>query len=271
MLDTRSLTTGEKEGSGIFDELMRTVKSHVQLELTEGRITEQAYAQLYLGALQYVLQTSSQYALQYEMTNKEIELTNEKIISSKKQNELIELQKTQMTIANDTATYNLEQILPKQLLQMTAEIAQIEAKTALIEGQLTSEAAKTALTENQTLLVDEQIRSEADKYTLPTGGLNLAAYNKTLAEIDILEAKATTENKQTVGTRTDTGGLIGAEMELKYNQANSFLRDAEQKAAKIFSDSYAMTQSITTNEEPGTWGLGSTDSSSVMAKLKSGI
>ena len=89
MLTVRSLTGGEKEGSGVFDELMRTIKSHVHQELAEGRITEKAYSEVYLGALQFALNSATNYALAYEKANKELAVLDEQIKQNQKQNELL--------------------------------------------------------------------------------------------------------------------------------------------------------------------------------------
>ena len=110
-ITTRTLTSGEVAGNGIFDELMRTVKSHVHLELSEGRITEQAYSQVYLGALQNVLQVATQYSLQYEKTNKELLLLDQQVEQAKRQEEILVEQKNQMAVDLTISQYNYDTML----------------------------------------------------------------------------------------------------------------------------------------------------------------
>lgn len=268
----RTLTTGEVEGSGVFDELMRTVKDHAHTELSDGRITEASYAQVYLGSLQSTMQAALQFSLSYEQTNKQLEVMDEQILQGKKQNELLELQKAQLQIANDTAQYNLDVMLPKQLELLTEQIAQVQAQTSLTATQELQATAQIQLVGKQEDLVDNQILSERDKSSDPTGGLNRAAFDKTQAEIDILSQKKLTEQKQTSGTVADTNGLIGYEMKLKQVQGDSFLRDAEQKAAKLYTDIFSVMYS--TNAEGmdnQAWGFGSDESFSVIEQLANGV
>ena len=268
----RTLTTGEVEGSGIFDELMRTVQAHCQRELDEERINTQSYSQVYLGSLQSTLQVANQYALSYEKANKDLELADEQIAQSKKQNDLLELQKEKLEIEIDTARYNLDFMLPKQLELLNEQIAQAKAQSSLIGQQELQASAQTDMIGKQEDLVDKQILTEEDKTSDPTGGLNKAAYDKTQAEIEILGQKKLTEQKQTSGTIEDTNGLIGYEMHLKQVQGDSFLRDAEQKATKMYTDIFSVMYS--TNAEglnPQNFGFGSDEAFNAATKLLEGI
>lgn len=284
----KDLTGGEVLGAGLYDELMRTTKDHLTEEFKEGRIVGADYGVVYLGSMQANLSTASQFLLQYELTNKQLELTDAQIIQLGKQNELLELQKAQLLIANATAQYNLDFIQPEQYAQLQEQtklvtqqklnaIAQVE----LIDAQKAQATAQTLLIAKQEDLVDEQIEDAVDKnLAVPINGLNLAAYNKTQAEIDLLNQRQATEEAQTVGTVTDTngvltntvGGVLGNQMELIYTQRSGFLRDAEQKAAKLHGDAFNVVHSITPDLNlPDSYGLGPIEASLVMDKLRAGI
>ena len=274
MLTVRSLTGGEKEGSGVFDELMRTIKSHVHEELSTGRITEKAYSEVYLGALQFALNSATSYALAYEKANKELAVLDEQIKQNQKQNELLELQKEQLSIANATAKYNLDVMLPAQLLQLKKQTELVVEQVNQAIAQTAQITAQTALTKKQQDLVNEQIRDAKDKHTNPTGGLNKAQYDKLMAEKAIADQKLITEKAQTSSSINGTavGGLIGQEMTLKKNQGDSFLRNAEIQVAKLYSDAFSVMYSTDAEGmDNQAFGFGSDESFEVMKKTAAGI
>ena len=274
MLTVRSLTGGEKEGSGVFDELMRTIKSHVHEELSTGRITEKAYSEVYLGALQFALNSATSYALAYEKANKELAVLDEQIKQNQKQNELLELQKEQLSIANATAKYNLDVMLPAQLLQLKKQTELVVEQVNQATAQTAQITAQIALTKKQQDLADEQIRDAKDKHTNPTGGLNKAQYDKLMAEKVIADQKLITEKAQTSSSidGTAVGGLIGQEMTLKKNQGDSFLRNAEIQVAKLYSDAFSVMYSTDAEGmDNQAFGFGSDESFEVMKKTAAGI
>ena len=274
MLTVRSLTGGEKEGSGVFDELMRTIKSHVHQELKEGRISEKAYSEVYLGALQFALNSATNYALAYEKANKELAVLDEQIKQNQKQNELLELQKEQLSIANATAKYNLDVMLPAQLLQLKKQTELVVEQVNQATAQTAQITAQIALTKKQQGLVDEQIRDAKDKHTNPTGGINKAQYDKLMAEKAIADQKLITEKAQTSSSINGTavGGLIGQEMTLKKNQGDSFLRNAEIQVAKLYSDAFSVMYSTDAEGmDNQAFGFGSDESFEVMKKTAAGI
>ena len=172
-INIRDFTGGELEGAGLYEELMRTTSSHLKNEFEKGRIAGEDYANVYLGSLTASMQGSLQFILAYEKVNKELEVMNQQILQAEKQNELLDLQKIQLGIANDTAQYNLDFMLPKQLEQLTGEVALTAQQLLLVQAQVTTEDkkqlqidAQTLLTAKQEDLVDEQITAATYQYTL---------------------------------------------------------------------------------------------------------
>jgi hypothetical protein len=278
-ISQRTLTSGEVAGNGIFDELMRTVKAHVHLELSQGRITEQAYSQVYLGALQNVLQVATQYSLQFETTNKQSLLMDEQIAQAVIQKELLVIQKNQAAVDLTMAEFNRDSMQPQQLALLTAQSSQVTTQTGLTDKQVLQAVAQTSLVGKQEDLVDEQIEAAKDQTVTPTGGTNLAAYNKTLAETEILTQKKLTEQAQIEGTFIGAdggtiGGLVGVEMSLKTVQKESFLRDAEQKAAKMYTDVFATMYASNSDDayaQPENFGYDFVTGRNVMDKLLTGV
>lgn len=288
LIEVRDLTGGEVKGAGVFDELMRTVKDHTLAEYDAGRIHGADYATVYLGALQNVLQMATQFTLQYPLTNQEILLKQEQIKQAVKQNELLELQKEQLRIANATAQFHLDKtvvaqyegvlaqnkILGQQFVNLKIEeqnlLKQVEMITLQIEGQTTQNANLIL----QGTLLNGQILTEKANTSEPTGGLTKAQYDKLLQEIAILKAKAVTEEAQTKGDETTLGGVVGTQIALNKGQLAGFKRDAEQKAAKILQESFSVAYSLapeSTSYTPDKYNLHGPYAKGVMVRLMEGI
>lgn len=92
------ITTGIIDGTGIFDKLMASVKTHIHDEYENGRIKGPEYSQVYLGAIQAVLAQSVEYVLREKFTEaqtegikKEAELKEYELLNIKpKELELLE-------------------------------------------------------------------------------------------------------------------------------------------------------------------------------------
>lgn len=289
----KDLTAGEVAGSGLFDELMRTTKAHLEDSFVAGRLTEAGYATVYLGAMQSNLQAASQFVLQKEINNQQMLLLQEQVKQGEKQTAILELQRVNAVQANLDQLYNYDEMMPAQLallqaqaLQVAAQTAQATAQTTLLGTQNTNSnlesIAQLSMVGKQEDLLDEQISGEQDKQlAIPVAGLLKSQYDKAQAEINLLDQKKATETAQTVGVMnadgsTAVGGLVGREMELKRVQRDSFLRDAEQKLAKFHADTFAILYSTdataTILEAEHDWGIGSkTHCFDAMQALKNGV
>lgn len=241
-IDVRTLTTGEKAGSGIFDELMRTVHDHLANEYQAQRITGSNYADVYLGNMQSVLQVAAQYALTSQLNNKQLAILDEQINQSQQQTELLTLQKAQLQLAIDTAQYQLDNLLPAQLAQLTAQTQQVQEQTNLILNQSTQITAQTSLVGKQEDLVDEQITNEQAKHTTPTGGINRAQYDKLVVEKELGDQKVKTEkaNIMDMVDGVTVTGVVGMERVLKEKQGKSFVHNAAIQNAKLHADNFAV-------------------------------
>lgn len=272
--DIRELTGGEVAGAGAFDELMRTVKAHIQDQFDNDYIVGADYTQVYLQSLQAVLAVSSQYTLQSDIVAQQVELLKEQVIQSKKQTLLLDKQLESAQLNIDTQTYNLQNILPAQYLQLQAQTIQLQEQTVLTTAQIATAGAQLLVVGKQEDLLDKQILTETASTTTPTAGLTYTAYQKQLAEIEILDQRLITETAQTSGDFNSVGGLLGAEMSLKDIQKESFLRDAEQKAAKMWTDVYATlyaTDPDDPNVVPEDYGFDGVTAKAVLSKLSQGI
>lgn len=118
---------------------------------------------------------------------------------------------------------------------LAAQIEKIQAEKALVEQQ-TLNAAK------ELLVLEAQICKLQAEYDMI-----MATKLKTAEERALLQWKAATEKAQTLGTGVDPDSVVGKQKQLYQAQADGFKRDAEQKAAKIMSDSWSV-QRTTDNE-----------------------
>jgi hypothetical protein len=138
------LTTGIVEGTGVFDELMESVGAHLQNEYKAKRITGTDYSRVYSAAMTAVLAQSVQFVLSKQQADKQAELTVAQTL-------LVDEQR-----AEQTKRLELNGLLDQQVLQLVAQIDQIEAQTALTGTQNTKTGSENELVLAQELKVDAE-------------------------------------------------------------------------------------------------------------------
>lgn len=213
-IEVSDLTGGGKDEAGLYDELMRSMKTHLVEEYDAGRLTGDGYAKVYLGGTQQAMQTALQFVLQQELTNAQIEqiqLQNDKIVK-------------------DTA------LVDAQIALIQAQTAQAQAETALLNQRLLTEtentdlvAAQVANAGKQGIVLDKQaIKLDADTEVAVEQKYNLQA-----------------QRLDTVNS-LPVAGSIGKQKELYQAQIDGFARDAEQKLSKMLLDAWSVSR--TTND-----------------------
>lgn len=129
-------------------------------------------------------------------------------------------------------------IKAKQLELMDKQIEELTARIALINAQAANEALNGALIEKQGLKLDAEV--------LLIGEQKL----KTVAETALLDQKKATELAQIDGTGVIDNSVIGRQMTLYRNQADGFIRDAEQKATRIMTETFSVRHSMDSSGTP---------------------
>jgi hypothetical protein len=260
-LSIASLTGGEKEGAGAFDELMRTVKSHLSSEYQAGRITGDNYTNAYISSLDMALGNAAQYLLSFELANQQAKLIDEQIANAKVQ---LEISQKQVEIAD------------KQLDLLDKQISKADKDTELVTAQVLVQT-------KQLDVMDQQIdKMEAEVSMLDQQTINAVSQNtqittqtsKIESEKVILDQRLKTEEAQTKDTidGNPVGGVIGKQIELYQNQADGYIRDAEQKTAKIYNDTFVTTMSTDADAfSRADAGIDDTEMAKVMEKLRLGI
>lgn len=274
VIEPRDLTSGEKQGAGFFEEIMRTVNSMIHEEYTRERIVGTDYANVYLGTMTAALATASQFILQYELTNQQLILISEQIKQAQENTALIQAQIRNMDADTAIKTKQLT-VMDKQLDQMDAQIAQtnkqVEQITKQIESMVKQDLLTDAQTSNtleQTKLVEQNIINTANQNTTIT-----KQQLKIDKETELLDQKLKTEQAQIVDVvdGANVMGVIGKQKDLYTAQKDGFIRDAEQKASKIYTDVWISLLSTLGSAEPDQAGFSNSNTAKMMDKLREGI
>lgn len=205
-------------GEGLFDQLMASVKHHLEIEWKAQRITGDSYSKVYLGSMESVLGNTTQYLLGLLL------------IDEKKEQALAEVRLTEARIdltEEDIRQkqYETDFILPKQLEKLDKEIELIGEQILKTQAEVVLLGAQVALTNAQASLTAKQ-EDKIDK------------------EIEFLDAKIQTEKANTIGGIADANSLVGRQISLLHAQKLGFAGDLQSKVGKVFADYDAVFQSV---------------------------
>lgn len=339
------LTGGTPSGTGVFDQLMVAVKSHLEQEFKQQRIVGREYADVYLGSMQAVLAQSVQFLLEKDRAARQAELlaaqtlqvqaqtqlteeerkrvieqtknivserltmakqrnkldaeidilnqqennlksedvlTNQKILNLAAEKDTIYLQQEKLTAETGLINQNTKnaalavrklesdiKLVDQQILNAIEQIAKSQAETALINAR--------TLTENEQpdkIIAETDFTVQRTANAVKEGVILDNQVNKLAAEIAILNQKKFTEEAQIkdIVDGATVAGILGKQKNLYEKQAEGFLRDAEQKAAKLWMDAYnvAATQDLLA-VNPATAFVHSANVGEMMQKLAQGV
>ncbi len=231
-----AITQGTVAGSGSFDTIMRSLKVHLQEEFKANRITGSEYTKAYIASMEIALAQSVQFTLTKDNVYWQAVQAQLLAITGRIQMEAAKIQAavvkleaenqkgnyalTKMRLASESiqhciSKYNLENVLPKQLEKLTAE--------------------KTG----------QDINNSTLSYTL--ANLLPKQVDNLLAQKNLINEQVETQRGQTINTRTNGDsivGTLGKQRELYAQQIDSYKRDAELKAAKLFADAWITQKTI---------------------------
>lgn len=231
-ITVEDFTSGDVDGTGVFDVMTSSMLNHLKVEFKAGRITGPEYASVYLGALQGTQALALEFLLKKDETSYKLQLLE------------IELEKAE--IEKETLKAQKE-LIDAQIKKIEAEIERLEKESGLVDAQIAKLGAETLLIGAQESKVkEEEVLVELQQITEEKVACKLMAeYDvlmltkpKLTAETDILSQKKVTEMAQTQGEGVSVDSVIGRQMGLYQAQADGFVRDAEQKAAKIMADTW---------------------------------
>lgn len=182
------------------------------------------------------------------------------------QKELVDKQVLQTQSEVDNNAYQLANIMPAQKAQIEAETAGKtyentnilpEQKTLIVKQQLVQQSEydqkvyQTAnLLPSQKTLVDRQgsqVQAEIDNKSYDTTQIKPAERQVLLRQEALIAEQLETQRAQTRDTHVDGSpitGVLGQQKNLYSQQVTSYQRDAEVKAAKLFTDAWITQKTI---------------------------
>jgi len=166
--------------------------------------------------------------------------------------------------------------LDKINADMIAQEARTLNETNKVTAEITAMGIQSANDTTRTVNDTNRTTNDTTKAINDTNrAINEVMTNtqKTDAEVALLTQKKETELAQ-VADAVTTGtvfGVIGKQKELFEQQRQGFIRDAEQKLAKILVDTWTIRQSTAGGIDVVSAGLDNTDIASVLGKAKQGI
>lgn len=250
------LTTGQVDGSGVFDKIMSSLVRHLKVEYESNRISGAEYTKAYIGVIGAALQAAQNFVLgkdqaywqallvQAQARTAEIETTRARIDLETAR---AMLARTAIEAANAEATYALTKLkisteditYANMQLQgvgigytntnLQKQGLQIDAQTDLVEAQTTKTTTETSN------LVSQKV------------GIDFTNSNILPQQEKLLKEQVEVQRAQTSETRTDgpaVAGAVGKQKELYGQQIISYQRDAELKGAKIWSDAWITQKTI---------------------------
>lgn len=275
-----TLVSGDADPkTGVFDILYKSVADRLSLEYEKGYMTSNEYTQLLLGALQAVLTESVQYTLSMNKATQEarllekqntvetlnIGLRHQQIQEAKHKVLLAEAQVKHQSAETDYLVIQQDKLL-KEIEAITAQITHQTKETDILDDQ-----QRLLVREYETMLI-QQDKLEKDIEAIQSQiALSNQQILKIQADVSLSGQKLITERANTDSTVGDVDSLIGKQRTLLQGQADGFIRDAEQKAAKMILDTFMVRASqgdaLPTTEN----NLMDSDVGAFVTKLANGI
>ena len=295
VINIQDLSGGEIAGAGNFDELMRTIKSNIQEEYDAKRITGNEYSQVYLGALTATLQIASQFTLtaekstqeglllaaQVEVQNKQIELLTAQIADTvagtavkAKQLELMEterlqtIEQTKLTTAQTAVQTKQLDVLDEQITASQTQQAKVIAETQGVNATNLNIPKQGAILDKQGSKLDEEINLVQQKITTELAQTS----NEALSDFEIVtDENDLVQSGYNMIKSVSGGGFLGTQIALNLRQFDGFLRDAQQKSAKMVLDTWSVRESASPGQLTNTAGLSDAQINALLDKMKNGV
>ncbi len=209
------LTTKMVGGTGVFDQLLATMRAHLKEEFEKNRITGPEYTKAYVQMFAACLQSANQFLLG----------------------------KDQAFWAAQTA----------QIQAITATVGIETAKVQYAQTQLEAQGAAANFGLTKIKLANESatycLQQDELNNLRPQQLLNLQEQQRLIKE-QMESARA-----QTLSTRTDgsvVAGSMGKQQDLYTQQITSYKRDSELKTVKVFTDAWVAQKTVDEGLAPPT-------------------
>lgn len=213
----------EWAGTGVFDKLVAAINDNIDLQYQKGRIKGADYANVYLGTMQSVLQSSIQYSMAEKESEVRIDLIKQQLLTeiettanANKQGLLLDKDVLLKDEQIATSQKQLEILGVEKDLKLAQE-AEVLSGTVRANADLSDKHLTTA---KQRELLEEQLTSEAKKQVLLDTEEEAKQY-----EVDVLLADQHVTNlKQQI--------ILDTEEQVKQYQVDTILPDEHTKNLK---------------------------------------
>jgi hypothetical protein len=207
-LTNADLTTGAVNGTGTFDQIMKSILAHLGAEYDKGRITGEQLTKAYIEAAPAMLGNAVQFLL-----------------------------------GRDQAYWGAVAAKEQAKIAM-AEFVTTRVKLEIAKTELAAKQYEAKTTEAAYALTKLKLATESIQYCIAKFQLDeMLPVQKTL-----LTEQMEAQRAQTMDTRSDgvtpVVGVLGKQKELYAQQITSYKRDAETKAAKLFTDAWITQKTI---------------------------
>lgn len=194
-MEVADITSGALNGTGVFDSLMRAVKVHLDEEYKKNRFSGEEYSNLYLGAMNAVLQQSIQYALTKEQSDAQAALLSAQTSKTAEEERLV---------AQQLQNLSTEQV------NLVKQGTQIDKQNLALDEQIQKAIADTAL------VVQQKANLVAENSNIALAGLKISAETDYLG---VQQSKALTD-KALVDQQKSNLTLESANIPLQGNLIN---------------------------------------------------
>lgn len=221
-LTNDDLTTKVVGGTGTFDILMASVKSHIKEEYSASRIVGDQYAKAYIELTAATMGNAVQFLLQKDQAYWQAIM-----VQQQAKRAMIETVTAKVQLATSRAQLAMAKY---QALTAEVEYALTKLKLATEDAQFAGIKAQTAQTEYQTT--------------------QIFPIQKLLVQEQMETARAQTLDKRSDGATVV--GAVGKQKDLYTQQIDSYKRDSELKAAKTWTDAWITMKTIDEGLTPPT-------------------
>lgn len=151
---------------------------------------------------------------------------------------------------------------------VTAQLAALTSRMTFetVKMQLSQAKFEALTAKGNYALTKLKLASESMAYCTAKYGLE----NMLPAQLKLVQEQTEAQRAQTLGTRTDgvaVAGVLGKQVQLYTQQITSYQRDAEMKAAKLFTDAWVVMKGIDEGLEPPT-NFANDSLNAILARIK---
>jgi hypothetical protein len=220
-------TTGQVGGTGMFDQIMVSLVNHLKVEYTASRIAGAEYTKAYIGAISSAMDTAQALLLGKDQAYYQA-------LAAQQAAQMAEIQKVTARIELEVAKANLAKL---QFEALTAEVNYAVSKISLSTADI---AYANAVKQGAGIDIENTNKTKQGV------GFDFTNANILPANHVLLKEQADVQRAQTLDNRADgqaVTGTLGKQKLLHAQQITSYIRDAETKLVKLYSDSWIAQKS----------------------------